>query len=387
MSNAVVIVGTGLAGYNLAKEFRKLDSQTPLIMISADDGRSYSKPMLSTGFAKNKSADELAMADAGAMAEQLSARILTHTRVTGIDPGHRRIWLGSEALEYRDLVLAWGAESLRVPVQGNAQDEILTLNDLEDYARLRERAQGKQRVLILGAGLIGCEIANDMRLGGYEVDMVAPCEQVMPTLLPSAAAQAVQSGLQQLGVRVHLGPILVSLERVGERLHAQLSDGQRLEVDLVLSAIGLRPRTELAQAAGLQVGRLSRSGRAQPPVRHAADGRCPGPGQNPEWHAHRCQLRAHAGHGENAGLPGGGGIAARPHAGRMADTRAGRRYPGRVSRHPGRAARLCPDRRGGAAQAGAQQTAAGAVALSAAPDCIHSCGFNRRAFCFQPGQL
>jgi rubredoxin-NAD+ reductase len=255
MSNAVVIVGTGLAGYNLAKEFRKLDSQTPLIMISADDGRSYSKPMLSTGFAKNKSADELAMADAGAMAEQLNARILTHTRVTGIDPGHRRIWLGSEALEYRDLVLAWGAESLRVPVQGNAQDEILTLNDLEDYARLRERAQGKQRVLILGAGLIGCEIANDMRLGGYEVDMVAPCEQVMPTLLPSAAAQAVQSGLQQLGVRVHLGPILVSLERVGERLHAQLSDGQRLEVDLVLSAIGLRPRTELAQAAGLQVGR------------------------------------------------------------------------------------------------------------------------------------
>lgn len=109
----LVIIGTGLAGYNLAREWRKLDSETPLLMITADDGRSYSKPMLSTGFSKNKDADGLAMAEPGAMAEQLNARILTHTRVTGIDPGHQRIWIGEEEVRYRDLVLAWGAEPIR----------------------------------------------------------------------------------------------------------------------------------------------------------------------------------------------------------------------------------------------------------------------------------
>ncbi|MDH1161999.1 FAD-dependent oxidoreductase, partial [Pseudomonas otitidis] len=176
MSAPVVIVGTGLAGYNLAKEFRKLDGETPLLLISADDGRSYSKPMLSTGFGKNKDADGLAMAEAGAMAEQLKAEIRTHTRITGIDPGHRQIWIGEEAVAYRDLVLAWGAEVIRVPVEGDAGDAVFPINDLEDYARFRAAAAGKRRVLILGAGLIGCEFANDLTLGGYEVEVVAPCE-------------------------------------------------------------------------------------------------------------------------------------------------------------------------------------------------------------------
>lgn len=200
----LVIIGTGLAGYNLAREWRKLDSETPLLMITADDGRSYSKPMLSTGFSKNKDADGLAMAEPGAMAEQLNARILTHTRVTGIDPGHQRIWIGEEEVRYRDLVLAWGAEPIRVPVEGDAQDALYPINDLEDYARFRQAAAGKRRVLLLGAGLIGCEFANDLSSGGYQLDVVAPCEQVMPGLLHPAAAKAVQAGLEGLGVRFHL---------------------------------------------------------------------------------------------------------------------------------------------------------------------------------------
>ncbi|MFZ6048202.1 NAD(P)/FAD-dependent oxidoreductase [Pseudomonas sp. CR3202] len=255
MSAPVVIVGTGLAGYNLAKEFRKLDSETPLLLISADDGRSYSKPMLSTGFGKNKDADGLAMAEAGAMAEQLKAEIRTHTRITGIDPGHKRLWIGEEAVSYRDLVLAWGADTIRVPVDGDAQEAIFPINDLEDYARFRSAAAGKRRVLILGAGLIGCEFANDLSLGGLEVALVAPCEQVMPGLLHPAAAAAVQAGLESLGARFHLGPVLVRLDRGEDGLEAQLSDGTRIHCDLVVSAVGLRPRTELATAAGLTVNR------------------------------------------------------------------------------------------------------------------------------------
>ena len=255
MSAPVVIVGTGLAGYNLAREFRKLDSETPLLLITADDGRSYSKPMLSTGFGKNKEADGLAMAEPGAMADQLKAEIRTHTRISGIDPGHKRLWIGEEAVYYRDLVLAWGAETVRVPVEGDAQDAIFPINDLEDYARFRAAAAGKKRVLILGAGLIGCEFANDLILGGYEVDLVAPCEQVMPTLLHPAAAAAVQAGLESLGARFHLGPVLTRLLRAEQGLQAHLSNGQVIACDVVVSAIGLRPRVDLAAAAGLQAGR------------------------------------------------------------------------------------------------------------------------------------
>ncbi|WP_271409817.1 NAD(P)/FAD-dependent oxidoreductase [Pseudomonas sp. Q1-7] len=255
MSAPVVIVGTGLAGYNLAKEFRKLDSETPLLLISADDGRSYSKPMLSTGFGKNKDADGLAMAEPGAMAEQLKAEIRTHTRITGIDPAHQCLWIGEEAVPYRDLVLAWGADTIRVPVEGDAQDAIFPINDLEDYARFRSAAAGKRRVLILGAGLIGCEFANDLSLGGLQVELVAPCDQVMPGLLHAAAAGAVQAGLESLGARFHLGPVLARLDRTREGLEALLSDGTRIACDLVVSAVGLRPRTELAAAAGLAVNR------------------------------------------------------------------------------------------------------------------------------------
>jgi rubredoxin-NAD+ reductase len=242
MSAPLVIVGTGLAGYNLAREWRKLDSTTPLLLITADDGRSYSKPMLSTGFGKQKDADGLVLAEAGAMAEQLNAEVRTHTRVTGIDPGHRRLWIGDEAVPYRDLA-------------GDAQDSILPVNDLEDYARFCRAAAGKRRILVLGAGLIGCEFANDLTAGGYQVELVAPCEQVMPGLLPVEAARAVQTGLEGLGVRFHLGPVLNRLEHAGEALQAELSDGTLLSCDLVLSAVGLHPRTSLAEQAGLACGR------------------------------------------------------------------------------------------------------------------------------------
>ncbi|MGE8405946.1 MAG: NAD(P)/FAD-dependent oxidoreductase [Pseudomonas sp.] len=255
MTDPVVIIGTGLAGYNLAREFRKLDGETPLLLITADDGRSYSKPMLSTGFAKNKDADGLSMAEPGAMAEQLKAEIRTHTRISGIDPGHKRLWIGEEQVRYRDLVLAWGAETVRVPLQGDGADAVFPINDLEDYARFRAAAAGKRRVLILGAGLIGCEFANDMSLGGFEVDLVAPCEQVMPTLLHPAAATAVQAGLEGLGVRFHLGPVLSRLQRTAGALEAHLSDGSVIACDLVVSAVGLKPRTDLAAAAGLQINR------------------------------------------------------------------------------------------------------------------------------------
>jgi rubredoxin-NAD+ reductase len=120
--NTLVIIGTGLAGYTLAREFRKLDGDRPLLLITADDGRNYSKPMLSTGFTKQKSADELAMNSPEEMASQLKATVRTLTRVTAIDTAKQELQLGGgETVTYGDLVLAWGADTFRVPMEGNAR--------------------------------------------------------------------------------------------------------------------------------------------------------------------------------------------------------------------------------------------------------------------------
>ena len=256
MSNSTapfVVIGTGLAGYNLVKELRKLAPEQEIIMITADDGRNYSKPMLSTGFGKNKSADELAMGSAADMAAQLNIVIRTHTSVTKIDTANHKVFVGEEPISYSKLVLAWGAEAIRPRMEGDGADRVFSINDLEDYASFRAVVDGKKRVLVMGAGLIGCEFANDMVNGGFEGEVVAPCEHILPTLLPTEAAQAVQEGLEGLGVKFHLGPLVTRINRDGDGVVAQLSNGTNVAADAVVSAIGLRPRLDLAVKAGIQV--------------------------------------------------------------------------------------------------------------------------------------
>jgi rubredoxin-NAD+ reductase len=242
MSNSsapVVIIGSGLAGYNLAKELRKVAPEQNIVMITADDGRNYSKPMLSTGYGKNKSADELAMNTAAGMT------IRTNTLVTEIDTDAHLVKLGEESVEYSKLVIGWGAEAIHPHVEGDANDLIFSINDLEDYGRFRAAADGKKRVLIMGAGLIGCEFANDMTVG----------DQVFPTLLPEEAANAVQAGLEGIGVKFNLGPLVSRVNRDGEGVIATLSTGEEVKADVVVSAIGLRPRIDLAAKAGIRVNR------------------------------------------------------------------------------------------------------------------------------------
>lgn len=251
----IVIVGTGLSGYSLVRELRKLDKETPVIMVTADDGVSYSKPMLSTGFTKDKDADGLAQANPEAMAEQLGVEIRPWSTVTGIDTDAHELKLGDQRIRYAQLVLAWGADVIRLSLDGNAQDRVHSINDLMDYRAFRKALAGGKRVAIMGAGLIGCEFANDLRNGGYEVDVIAPDSSLMPSLLPEAAAGAVQAELEKLGVRFHLGTVVERVEHQGSGVELTLGNGEQLQADLVVSAVGLRPRTELARAAGINAGR------------------------------------------------------------------------------------------------------------------------------------
>lgn len=259
-SDPVVIIGTGLGGYNLAREFRKHDSDTPLLLITSDDGRMYSKPMLSTGFTKNTGADDLASSDAGSMAVKLNASVWTHTRVTDIDTANKQLKIGEAAtVTYSKLVLAWGAETIRPPLEGDAMDMVYSVNDLLDYADFRNAINSNKvkKILIIGAGLIGSEFANDLSNGGFELDVVDPLGWSLPTLLPEEAGKAVQAALTDMGVKFHLGRLVkaVNHNSAGDGVVATLDDGSQIEADLVVSAVGVRPRTELAKQAGLAINR------------------------------------------------------------------------------------------------------------------------------------
>ncbi|MEE2762316.1 NAD(P)/FAD-dependent oxidoreductase [Marinobacter sp.] len=251
----IVIVGTGLSGYSLAREMRKLDKDTPIVMVTADDGVSYSKPMLSTGFTKGKDADGLAQASTETMAEQLNIQLRTFATVTGIDPAAKALILGDERLAYSKLVLAWGADVIRLSLDGDGLEHVFSINDLMDYRAFRKALGGGKRVAIMGAGLIGCEFANDLRNGDYEVDVIAPSDAVMPGLLPRPAADAVQGELQNLGVRFHLETVVERVDQAEQGVTLTLANGDTLAADLVISAVGLRPRIELAKAAGIATGR------------------------------------------------------------------------------------------------------------------------------------
>lgn len=256
--NPLVIVGSGLAGYNLLKEYRKLDADREIVVITADDGRNYSKPMLSTGFTKSKTADELSMSSAQDMAEKMNATIRTMTEVTAIDADNNCLQLADETLAYSDLVLAWGAAVFRPPVEGDAQDAIYSVNDLMDYGRFREALDGKKRVLIIGAGLIGCEFANDLLNGGFEVDVVDPAGRALPTFLPEEVSPVVSNALTEKGANFHFGPFVKAVNYqsgTDGALNVLLSDDSIVEADIVVSAVGLRPRIALAEQAGLTVNK------------------------------------------------------------------------------------------------------------------------------------
>ena len=251
----VVVVGSGLAGYSLARELRKLDAAVPLTILSRDEGSFYSKPMLSNALASEKTAAQIASASAEQMAIQLNARVLPGSEVDGIDTQSRILHTGGETIRYSKLVLALGADPITVPLQGDAAHEVMQVNDLADYARFRESIEGKKTVALLGAGLIGCEFANDLLAAGYDVHIIDPAAWPLGRLLPEAAAQELQSALAAGGVRWHLGTTASAVSRVASGLRVDLADGSSLVTDVVLSAIGLRPRILLAQGAGLKTNR------------------------------------------------------------------------------------------------------------------------------------
>lgn len=201
----IAIVGSGLAGYTVAREFRKRDSNTPLLMVTHDDGDFYSKPMLSNAFAQGKAPAQLVTTPGDAMAGQLNMTLLKRTRVLRIDTQAWRIETTRGDYGYGQLLLALGADTIRLPLGGNAAQDVLSVNDLADYTRFRRAVKDARSVAIIGAGLIGCEFANDLAAAGYAVTVIDPTGYPLASLLPEAAGRSLLEPLA--GGAVALRPL------------------------------------------------------------------------------------------------------------------------------------------------------------------------------------
>ena len=279
----VVIIGAGLAGWHVIDAIRAKDTDISITLITADSGDRYHKPMLTMAISQNKRASDLVRASGSEAAKTAEVTLLANTQVTDIDPVSQTVQVRSTAqsddalttIGYEKMVLAMGAHPI-FP-KSLPQDLVWHVNHIERFSQLQEKlATGSQHVAIVGAGMVGTEIAEDLLKAGHKVTLIdlndAPLSQMLPAKATARIAKAIESqGIQFLG-----GYQVSAVTRVGsndddsedaEKLqvdYAPLSsdadnaDIQPLEpliVDHVIASTGLTVDEQLPAAAGVEFDR------------------------------------------------------------------------------------------------------------------------------------
>lgn len=248
----IVIIGSGYAGYRLSEALRQRRPEQPIAIFTQDDGADYSKPGLSNALARGKAADELVAEAALDIEQRLNIRIYAHTRVKSVDTQAHVINTDIGSLRYAKLVFAIGAEPVRIPFAGSGSEDVLSVNDLGDYRQFRSRLAPNAHVTLIGNGLIGCEFANDLSAAGHSVTVVGLTHWAMDRMLPEAIGTRLQARLSAAGVSWQLGSTVETIDKLDDGYRVTLTNGEQFETSLVLSAVGLKPRTELAKSAGIK---------------------------------------------------------------------------------------------------------------------------------------
>lgn len=165
--NLIVIIGFGLVGFNMVKEFCKLDKEMLVVVFIVDDGCNYFKFMFFIGFIKEKIVDELVMVIFEQVVEQFNVMVCIGVYVVGIDIDKQCVLLFDDYLDYSSLVLVLGVDIWILLLEGDVVGEVFLVNDLMDYGCFCQVLEGKCEVIIFGGGLIGCEFVNDFFNGGF----------------------------------------------------------------------------------------------------------------------------------------------------------------------------------------------------------------------------
>ena len=247
----IVVVGAGTAGWAFARAVRERDPDVPVTLVTACDGDVYHKPLLSVSVAKGKRREDLVQAGGAAKARELGVRLVCRAVALRIDAVRRRLVTTRGTIAYRDLVVATGSRPRRLPLEGDAAGEVIAVNDLEGYARLASVAKRGRRVAILGAGLVGCELAANLAEAGVGVLLVDCAAGPLAGQVAPEAAAALASRLAALGIATRWSSRARTLRREGAGLSLGFDDGTEERVDAVVGATGLEPAARLVAKAGL----------------------------------------------------------------------------------------------------------------------------------------
>jgi rubredoxin-NAD+ reductase len=249
-----VIVGAGRAGWQMAQALRERDAHVPITMVTVCSGDVYDKPMLSVAMARGMAPDKLPRETGAEAALRLDVKLLAHTHAVRITPANRQLRTSRGTLRYRHLVLAHGAQARCLPQLPAAL--CWRINHLQAYAKFREALGHEvQRIAIVGAGLIGSELANDLALAGHQVTLLDVQTRPLANCLSQAQSQQLLAAWRDLPLRC-VGGVQISgvtsLATSGQG-DKQLSTscGQTFTVDHIIVAAGLQTPSRLARSAGL----------------------------------------------------------------------------------------------------------------------------------------
>ena len=247
----IVIVGAGTAGWSVAEAVRALDADVSITIVTGCEGDVYHKPELSVALARGQTPERLRRSSGRESAARLGVRLLGSTVAVRISASARRLRTTRGPIGYSHLVLAQGAHP--APSPALPPELCWRINDLGSWSGLHGALQGsRKRVAVVGAGMVGCELAEDLARSGHTVTLVGRRSAPLAGLFPERAAARVQSGLEGLGVAFLASTTaqrVVALPCGSKRL--ETVGGRTLDVDVVISAIGLTTRDRLAATASL----------------------------------------------------------------------------------------------------------------------------------------
>ncbi|QUM79615.1 NADH:flavorubredoxin reductase NorW [Moritella sp. 5] len=255
MSSSVVIIGSGFAAYQLVKSIRRLSKEQEIIVITAGSGDDYVKPELSHVFSKKLTAQDMVKQSGIDFSAEYNITLMKNTYVDEINRTEKTVSCHGIEIAYDNLILATGAQSFVPFVDGDAAKEIITLNSLDEYQQSQEQLANAKSVLVVGAGLVGTEIAMDLAIAHYDVILSDRSDSLLPNLLPEFISSQLYQAMRRQGVKLQLGNELSKMTKTDTGIEVRFKSGYSAKVDSVVCAAGLKPNTTLASLVGLAVNR------------------------------------------------------------------------------------------------------------------------------------